>query len=258
MRRFLLAASSVVAAGLAAATTANAQAPGSFAHLSRFLCQNALLPSQREISVAGVMRPVPGTQRMAMRFELLERTHGGPPTEVMGGDLDRWKTPPNPSLGQRPGDVWSVDHPVIGLAAPATYRLRVTFRWTGKHGKVLATVQRMSTACAQRELRPDLVLSSITVKPIATAPGHDQYAVLVRNTGITESGPFEVLFVPGSGYPEQTKTLPSLRGHGQRAATFTGPLCNEATAPTVIVYANDQVDELNESNKSGTAACPAN
>lgn len=258
VRGFLLAGLIAVAAGFGAASASRAEAAASLVRLDKFVCQDALSPSQREVSVQGVMRPVPGTLRMAMRFELLERTKvGGPLTEVSGGDLDHWKTPTNPTLGQRPGDVWSVDHPVIGLAAPATYRFRVTFRWTGKHGKVLATVRRESAPCVQRELRPDLVVGPITVKPAPSAPAHDKYIVLIRNTGASAAGPFQVLFVPGAGYPEQAKTIAALRAHGQRSVTFTGPACTAATTPTVTVDPNDQVDELNQLNKSLTATCPA-
>lgn len=257
MHKLLLAGLLGLATGLSVVPTAGAQTPGSLVHLDRFVCQDALLPSQREISIQGVMRPLPGTLRMAMRFELLERTKtAGGPIEVTGGDLDHWKTPPNPTLGQRPGDVWSVDHPVIGLAAPATYRFRVTFRWIGKHGKVLATVQRGSAACTQRELRPDLIVASVAVKPISAAPAHDKYLAVIRNDGATASGSFEVLFVPSAGYPEQSRTFPSLRGHGQRTVTFTGPACASTGAPTVIVYPNDQADELGQANKSATATCP--
>ncbi len=254
----LLAALIAVAAALAAANVAGASTGASRAQIDRFVCQDALAPAQREISIQGVMRPVAGTLRMAMRFELLERTQrGGRLTEVTGGDLDHWKTPPNPTLGQRPGDVWSVDHPVVGLAAPATYRFRVTFRWTGKHGKVLATVQRQSPLCVQRELRPDLVVSTITVKPIPGVPAHDKYIAAIRNKGASASGSFEVLFIPGGAYPQQTKTAASLRAHGGRSVTFTGPPCSAATAPTVIVDPSDQVDELDQLNKSLTATCPA-
>lgn len=258
MRRLLLAGSIAVAAALMAASAAGASTHASPAQLDRFLCQDALAPAQREMSIQGVMRPMAGTLRMAMRFELLERTKPrGRLTEVTGGDLDHWKTPPNPTLGQRPGDIWSVDHPVVGLAAPATYRFRVTFRWTGKHGKVLATVHRQSAACVERELRPDLVVSAVTVKPIPGAPARDKYTAVIRNRGASAADSFEVLFIPGGAYPQQTKTVASLRAHGERSVTFTGPPCSAATAPTVIVDPSDQLDELDQLHKSLTATCPA-
>ena len=38
------------------------------------------------------------------------------------GDLGKWIYPPDKTLGQRPGDVWKVNHPVAQLStAPAYY-----------------------------------------------------------------------------------------------------------------------------------------
>ncbi|MGB0091753.1 MAG: CARDB domain-containing protein [Solirubrobacteraceae bacterium] len=258
MSRYLLVGSAAVVLALSAATTAGANPAASRVSLTRFVCQPALEPAQREISVRAVMRPVVGTQRMAMRFELLKRTRpGGPVTEVTGRDLGNWTTPTKPTLGQRPNDQWRVDHPVIGLAAAVSYRFRVTFRWTGTHGKVLAAVQRQSRACAQPELRPDLVVQTIAIRPIPNKPARNEYIALIRNRGASSAGPFEILFSPGGANSVQTRTVPLLRAHSRREEAFVGPACTAATAPTVTVDPNDQVDDIDRSNNSLTATCPA-
>ena len=94
---------------------------------------------------------------MAMRFDLLMSSNdGSAPKVVSSGDLGVWITPKNPTLGQLPGDVWKLQKSVVNLAAPATYRFRVTFRWIGAGGHTLGTAVRLSPRCQQRELRPDL------------------------------------------------------------------------------------------------------
>src|SRR5437588_3581577 len=131
----------VLAAGLVAlvvgsATASGATVPPPRDQLRSFTCQKAVDPPARAISIQAVMRPVRGTAKMQMRFQLMRRTKLGAPFRVVRGPLlGSWISPQNPSLGQRPGDVWIVNHPVVDLPAPATYRFRVTFRWTDANGE---------------------------------------------------------------------------------------------------------------------------
>jgi CARDB len=256
--RLLIAGLLTAAVALGAAATAGANTPASRVSLDQFVCQPALESAQREISVQAVMHPVAGTKRMAMRFEVLKRTRpGGPVTDVNGRGLGNWTTPTTPTLGQRPNDIWKVDHPVIGVAAPASYRFRVTFRWTGAHGRVLASVERESRMCVQPDLRPDLLVLSITVEPIPTKPAHEEYIASIRNRGASAAGTFDVLFAPGGADSVQTRVIAGLGPHSRREVTFIGPTCTAASAPTVTVDPNDQIDDLDRSNNSIAATCPA-
>lgn len=255
MKRFVIA----VLVGLAFASMAGAAAADPpRAQLRGFVCQRAIEPSQREISVEAVMRPLAGTKKMAMRFELLSKSKPSSPfTEVGGSGLGNWVSPSDPpTLGQRAADVWKVDHPVVGMTAPATYRMRVTFRWRGAHGHVLGTAVRLTPRCFQPELRPDLIVQSIAVEPIPGPASLDQYVTVIRNGGATAAGPFEVLFAPGGAYPITTRQVQRLAAHADRQDTFVGPACTAATAPTVTVDPLDQVDDFNRSNNSLTATCP--
>ena len=70
--------------------------------------------------------------------------------DVSGGDLGKWIRPTNPpTLGQRPGDHWTVQKQVVNLAAPAVYKLRVSFRWFGTGQTVLQTVVKFTQKCHQ-------------------------------------------------------------------------------------------------------------
>ena len=99
-----------------------------------------------------------------------------------------------PTLGQRPGDVWNVAE-----ARRSTRRAgqvpvsRSCFRWIGLGRTVLGTaISGQPPACLQPELRPDLLVSSISVAPDQRRPGRRRYTAVIANRGATGAGPFEV------------------------------------------------------------------
>jgi len=231
-------------------------APLPRAELTGFSCRPAVDPGNRAIAATAVMRPIAGTRHMAVRFDLLSQAPGGTVTAIRGGDLGQFTTPANPTLGQLPADVWRVHKLVVPLAAPAVYRLRAEFRWSGRSGRVLSTVMRLSPSCRQRELRPDLVVRSITVTPVPNRPHRDLYTAWIANTGNSAAGPFSVLFAPADGSAASTQQVGSLAAHAQRAISFLGPLCTPATAPTITADSALQVLDLNRGDNVRAAVCP--
>jgi CARDB len=228
------------------------------AQLTDYICQRALDPAARAISITAVMRPLLGTRKLSVRFALLTRSQSAPvATLVRAGDLGTWISPDDRLLGQQPGDVWKVNKPVVDLSAPATYRFRVNFRWIGAGERVLGNAVRYSPRCAQPELRPDLAVSSIDVEPIVARPNRDAYIAQIANLGANAAGLFEVLFAPADGSPAQTRTVRSVGAHRTVPVTFTGPLCTAGGAPTITADPDDQVDDLDRSNNVLTATCPA-
>ena len=137
----------------AGAAGAVGTAPPPRASLQPIVCVGGSNQLDRAVAVTAVMRPVPGTRRMELRFQLERRMSGATAfSQVYGGDLGRWRHPTNPAtLGQRPGDVWRLKKEVVNLVAPAVYRFRVTFRWSGSGGRALGQVTRLSGACAQAQ-----------------------------------------------------------------------------------------------------------
>lgn len=228
------------------------------AQLTGFACARALDPANRAISVQAVMRPVAGTRAMAIQVALLEQPTGARAMlPVRSGDLGRWISPSEAGLGQRPGDVWRLDKAVVNLEAPAVYRFRVSFRWTGTRGRVIGRATRVSGLCRQRELRPDLLVRSLTAAPIAGDPSHDSYTAVIADRGASAAGPFEVLFAPGDGSAPQVREITRLGAGSSRQLEFTGPLCDPSAPPTVTVDAARQVDDLDRSNNAAGAVCPA-
>jgi hypothetical protein len=224
--------------------------------LSGFACTHALDPGARAVAIKATMRPLGGTQKMAMRFELLERAPGMPVEEVTGGDLGTWRTPANPTLGQLPGDIWRVQKSVYNLDVPFNYQFRVTFRWTGSTGKVIGTATRYTKTCHQVELRPDLAVKSIAVAPITGHPTKELYTAVIVNQGLTGAGPFQVLFAPGDSSAPTSDTIAYLGSGKTRTLTFTGPVCDSTTPPSVSADSASQVDDFDRTNNALEATCP--
>lgn len=247
-----------LAALLFAAANAAASAP--LAQLRGFGCDHALDPPSRAISVKAVMRPMAGTVKMQLRFELWVTPDGPSAAPVMEkqGDLGKWKSPPNPTLGQLSGDVWNFTKSVVGLGVPATYQFRVDFRWIGAGGRVIGSAIRRGWRCHLIELRPDLLVQSpIGVTPVPGKPNQDLYTPTIDNNGATAAGPFVVQFVPADGSPPQTVNVKRLPAFAWVTVPFTGPLCTAQTAPTIAVDSTSEVDDLDRANNSLAAACPA-
>ncbi|HXO07376.1 MAG TPA: CARDB domain-containing protein [Solirubrobacteraceae bacterium] len=258
MKRLTAGASALALCALLVATSASSGAQPRTA-LRAFNCHRALDPGDRSTSLTAVMRPVAGTKHMAMRFDLLMSAPNAlmSPRVVNAGDLGVWITPTNPTLGQLSGDVWKLQKSVVNLAAPATYKFRVAFRWTGAGGRPLQTLVRYSPKCQQRELRPDLLVQSIAVTPADNQPADDLYTAVISNAGNSTAGPFQVLFAPGGGGATKTRTVPKLRAHRSVSERFAGPLCTTGEAPTITADSTMEVDDLNRANNSMVATCPA-
>jgi CARDB len=261
MKRWLVIAGSLAAVavpapaiGLPAAGSPAAGASAGKATLQGFHCITALDPSARAMTVSSVMRPLAHTVRMAVRFDLLESSkRDGPVTTVRYGDLGKWKSIADQPRGQRPITKWIVNKQVRDLAA-AYFRFRVSFRWTGSHGKVLGSAVRASDVCFQPERRPDLQVKAIAVKLRHRHPHTDLYVGLITNNGDTASGPFEVEFVDGTS--EKPKPVASLGPHAKTRVSFIGPLCDASAPPSITADSADQVDDFNRANNTLTATCP--
>ena len=236
-----------------AATSVSADPPRS--QLTKFMCVTALDPPSRAISVTAVMRPLSGTSKLQMKFQLYSRTSStGPFTRVRGGDLNTWVSPTDSTLGTRTGDVWKFNKPVVDLKAPATYRFRVTFRWLGDHNKVLGTTVRTSPSWYQPELRPDLQVKTINVDAVPGNANANEYDAVIRNRGATAAGPFQVQFIDGSVV--KSRSVTGLAAHATIHARFLGPLCTSGPA-SVTADPVDAIDDYDRANNSLAVTCSA-
>jgi hypothetical protein len=254
----LVAALAVLAIGALLLPAAGLATEPPRADLRGFSCQKAMDPVNRSVAVNVVMRPLSSTQHMAIKIDLLVSHGSGTVAKPLrAGDLGQWIHPPDPTLGQLPGDVWTLQKPVVALRAPAVYRFRVRFRWEGGHNAILGTATRYSRRCVQPELRPDLQLRSIMVSPVPNHPDRNVYTAQIVNSGNSAAGPFDVLFAPSDNSTAMTRTVSLLRAHSAQTETFTGPVCSAGAAPTITADSAHQVDDLNRANNALTAACPS-
>lgn len=246
----------VVVVACSAVAVASAAAPR--AQLRGFICQKALDPAGRAVSITAVMRPMKGTQHMEMKVQLLSKPTGAASfTALAGTGLGSWRGPPaqHPPLGQRTGDVWIVHHPVVVLSAPAVYRFSVSFRWIGTHGKVLATTTKSSPTCRQPELRPDLLVQSFVASPVAGHPRRNSFAAVIGNAGATAARNFHVEFSDGA--KTSSPLVKRIPAHGTVTLTFTGPACTTASPPSLTIDPAGVVDDFDRTNNTATAICSA-
>lgn len=261
------AAASLAAIGVTTlATTVPAQAHGtrvraadgtpalvaSHTKLTGFVCRRALRPIDRSISATAVIRPISGTVKLAVNFRLLRRSPTGVVINVHGAGLGTWLTK---SIQSRPQEAWRVIHTVSYLSAPATYRLKVSYRWVGAGGRVIAHGARRSRRCRQPELRPNLEVQSIAVGADATDASDDYYLARIYDAGATGAGPFLVQLAD----QEQlvNRRVRHIRRHELLSVRLAGPLCDRADPPTVTVDPYHRVDVYSRARASLTATCPA-
>jgi hypothetical protein len=241
------------------ASVAGASAtPAPRASLSSFLCQTAFDPLSRGIAVTAVMRPVPSTVSMQVKFELLRMRRRGAASKVVKapkGNLGKWISPANASLGQLPTDVWKPTGEVANLPAPDYYRLRVGFRWLGAGNTKLFQAVRLSAVCYQPELRPDLVVRSIAILPVASKPGEDAYDAVIANRGATASGPFDVSLTEAQTVVD-TISFPELGSHRARGAHLIGPACTTGEVITVTADPAHRVDVSTRTQSTRSVVCP--
>ncbi len=224
------------------------------AQLRGFVCQRATDPAGRAVAVTAVMRPVTGTARMALRFELDRRaSRRGPFAAVSGRDLGRWIAPTEAGLGQRPGDVWRLVKQVVNLPA-GLYRFRVAFRWSAADGHVIGRTERLSDTCFQPELRPDLRVDDVQIA-LSGSAGQDQYVAVIRNAGRSAAGPFDVALSIGNTV--QTKAVSQLPARSKLRVTFQAAACTTGDPVTVTADPDLRIDDFNRANNAKTVTCPA-
>ena|GEM_PF-6198473 len=132
----------LLAASVLAQAPAPAPAPAVTATVEE--CTPSVNQEERSATFAAQMTAVPGTQHMAMRIEVQERT----PTDVafhtiVAPGLGMWRT-------SEPGvKVYKYVKELTNLSAPAAFRVQVRYRWLDDRGRTIKRAQRRSPACLQ-------------------------------------------------------------------------------------------------------------
>jgi hypothetical protein len=206
-------------------------------------CAPALDPAARSATFEARMKAARGSDRMQLRFTLQVRAEG-PLTrwrKVVAPGFDTWLTS---TSGVRR---YAYTRTIQNLTAPAAYRTVVRFRWLDEDGDVLRSSRGTSARCRQPDMRPDLEAARVEV---SAGPDADtrRYRVIVRNTGRSAAGPFDVAL------GDAVASVTDLAAGAQQAVTLVGPVCTPETV--VTVDPGEAVDERDEDDNVLAAACP--
>jgi hypothetical protein len=235
MRRRLLIAPVLVAVLAVAATTASAgDAPASVR------LKACSIEDESALFVAR-MRQVSGSDRMWLRFRLLEKGAAGFHVLKAPG-LGRWRKS-KPGVG-----AFSYRQAVRGLESGSLYRAQVDFRWYDASGNLILTARRRSPACRQYDVLPNLTATP-TGRKATRQEGVVSYRVLVTNEGIAAATGVPVrLTVDGDVI--DTVTIAALAPAERHVIAIQGPACKRTVKaeadPDGVIVESSEADNAHE------------
>jgi hypothetical protein len=232
--------------GLALVLAAPAQASRKSPSARVVDCKSSDTPESRSATFMGRMRALAGTDRMAMRFTLLERFGDEKLQSVDFPELRAWRF-------SKPGvRDFRFKQTVTALSGGGEYRMRVEYRWLDGAGNLQRKAARTSGACRQPGELPNLVAAAA---PSAAAgpEGTAVYVVPVRNDGKAAAQDVAVeLFVDGAA--TNVGHIDSVAPGETREVRFTGPACKRGLR--VVLDPSDSVKERLESDNVTSSRCP--
>jgi CARDB len=213
-------------------------------------CVPSLDPAVRSATFEARVSAVRKTDRMQVRFTL----------QVRDEALRRWRTLAVPGfdewLTSEPGvRRYSYSKTVTNLAAPASYRTIVRFRWLDPEGEAIRRDRATSARCRQYDLRPDLEPRTLDVLRNGD-PTTRRYELVLRNAGRSDALPFAATLTVGSGEPASVAVL-GVPAHAPHTLTFIAPPCTPGTPLTVTLDPGAAVDERDEDDNVLVVPCPA-
>jgi CARDB len=172
----------------------------------------------------GRMKRIEGSERMWMRFTLLEKRAAG--FEVLAAPgLGRWQKS-KPGVG-----AFGYRQTVRGLQPGASYRMQVDYRWYSADKQLAARAQRRSAACRQFERLPNLTASVVGART-TKVEGVLRYGVQVQNSGVAAASGVAVRMAVDGGVLD-TVMVASLRPGESRLLAFRGPACTTSVSAAV-------------------------
>jgi hypothetical protein len=188
-------------------------------------CHADSLQANRYAIFAAELMSVTNTRTMSVQFSLQERSAGsGGFVAVSAPGFGVW-------VASQPGvGIYTYDHEVTSLPAPAAFRVLVRARWLDRRRHVIHTEQLLSPVCAQPQLSANLSIGALRRAAGAQA-ATEVYSVQVLNTGAVAAGPFAVsLTVGGVALAELPVT--GLGADSTQVVQFDGPACKAGSTLT--------------------------
>jgi len=194
---------------------------------------------------------VPDTARMQMRFALQDRRAGdGAWAGVPVPGFSAWRTS-DPGRSR-----YVYTKRVQALVGPASYRVRVHFRWLAADGGVLRRARAVSRVCRQPDPRPDLSVTALELRPALRADRR-QYLVTLFNSGRSEAAASRLALDVGDGGVQLTAAVDPLGPGRSQTVVIVGRACRPGALLTATADATDVVDERHEDDDVLTTTCPA-
>jgi hypothetical protein len=211
-------------------------------------CESGPAPEQRFAVFTASMPALAGTERMWMRFDLMEKR----------ARARRWTRLRAPAFGR-----WDRSHEagasgfiytkrVERLKETARYRAVVRFRWLDGRGRVQRETRRVTRTCTQPSQRPNLRVESLGIAPGADA-GTSRYLVTVVNDGRTDAAAFTLGLVAGGR--EQVRDVPGLATGGRTTVELTGPRCEAGQQVAATLDIRGVVLEADERDNRAMRLC---
>ncbi|CAA9526899.1 MAG: hypothetical protein AVDCRST_MAG67-3747 [uncultured Solirubrobacteraceae bacterium] len=206
-------------------------------------CVTSPLPIKRVATFVGSMPAHPDAERMRIRFDLERRRPGERWQRIRAPGFGTWER----SAANVAGFIFRKR--VNGLWVPASYRARVRFAWIARDGSIVRRAHARTPACAQPDLRPNLVPATLTAI-LDAQPGIAIYTLVVRNTGRSAASAFSVRV--GSGSAE----LGSLDPGESHTVAVLAPACHPGETIVAGVDADRRVEESVEHGNVTRRRCP--
>jgi CARDB len=191
------------------------------------------------------MHAVPGTNRMQMRFTLIDRSADGA-TLVPTPKLARWR---KSHLGVK---TFGYAQTITGLQKGGAYAAAVEYRWRDARGHTIKSVRLTSKDCRQEGELPNLAVTGITARA-GDAAGTLDYTVFVTNRGLADAKKLAVdLFVDGAAVNSAAVDL--IESGETVQVKFSGPACRQRLR--AVVDRKDTVRETTEDDNVRHGRCP--
>ncbi len=219
------------------------------ARLRLLSCRGAVDPLGRSLTVDSAMSSLRAGDRMQMRFDLYQRRPGARRfRRVSGPGLGTWNAA-TPGVAR-----FRFRKPIQNLPAPASYFVRVVYRWKDESGDVFARTVRVTRLCRQPDLRADLHVAFVGT-PRQLGANVFAYPVVVHNAGRGTSGDFDAAVTIGEA-PQPPRSVSALAPDERRTVELTGARCPSGTPASVQLDADNRVDESDERNNVRSFTCP--
>ncbi len=227
--------------------------------LGAIACHQAINPLQRDVSVQATMRPVTGTQTLQIKFSLNLTRTGAPATAVVASGLGQWLTPSDPTLGQRPGDIWKLSKPVYNLGG-GSYQFSVGVPLAGRQGQGPQDGARCRARVARsRSCGPIWRCARSRSGRSRARPRATDISRWSSTRDRAPSGPFSLLFDPGVAGRELADEADHVAGRRPEhdGAVHRAGLRRREPAHGRGRPDRRRVDDSNRSNNALTVTCPA-